>query len=68
MHLSWRAPESSYIESLQEKVLAEGVAVQIQVIQIEMSHGSYPIRFEQPTKSPGPSDCANCIRFGSLIF
>ena len=38
-----------------------------QVIQIETSHDSCPIRFEQPTKFPGPSGCASCIRFGSLI-
>ena len=38
-----------------------------QVIQIETSHSSCPIRFEQPTKFPGPSGCASCIRFGSLI-
>ena len=39
----------------------------IQVIQIERSHGSCPVKFEQPTKFPGPSGCASCIRFGSLI-
>ena len=39
-----------------------------QVIQIETSHGSCLIRFEQPTKFPGPSSCLSCIRFGSLTF
>ena len=33
-----------------------------QVIQIETSHGSCPIRFEQPTKFPWPSGCASCGR------
>ena len=39
-----------------------------QVIQIETSHGSCPIGFEQPTKFLGLSGCASCSRFGSLIF
>ena len=38
-----------------------------QVIQLETSHGSCPIRFEQLTKFLGPSGCASCIRFSSLI-
>ena len=39
-----------------------------QVIQTETSQGSCPIRFEQPTKFPGPSSFVSCSRFGSLIF
>ena len=39
-----------------------------QVIEIETSHFSCPIRFEQPTKFSGPSGCVSCSRFGSLIF
>ena len=39
----------------------------IQVIQIETSHGSCPIRFKQPAEFPGPSDCDSCSRFGSLM-
>ena len=39
-----------------------------QVIQIETSHGSCPIRLDQPTKFAGSSGCVNCSRFGSLIF
>ena len=40
----------------------------IQVIQIETSLFSCPIRSEQPTKFPGPSGCVSCRHFGSLIF
>ena len=39
-----------------------------QVIQIETSQFSCPIRSEQPTKFPGPSGCVSCSHFGSLIF
>ena len=39
-----------------------------QVIQIETSHGSCPIRLDQITKFMGPSGCVNSSRFGSLIF
>ena len=39
-----------------------------QMIQIEASHGSCPIGFEQPTKFPGPSGCVNCSCFGYSIF
>ena len=40
----------------------------MQVIQIEKSHFSCPIRFEQPTKFSGPFGFVRCSRFCSLTF
>ena len=44
---------------LSDAVLNKVIIVS-QVIQIEMSHGSCPMRFEQPTKFSGFSGCASC--------
>ena len=38
------------------------------MIQIQTSHGSCPIRFEQPSKLTGPSGCVSYSRSGYLIF
>ena len=44
------------------------VLLTIQVIQIEKSQFSCPIRSEQPTEFPDPSSCVNYNYFCSLIF
>ena len=62
---------ASVLETLLHMALKKraGISADMyQLIQIEMSHFSCPIRFEQPTKFAGPSGCVSCSRFGSLIF
>ena len=45
-----------------------GSSLPCQVIQIAKSHASCPIRFEQPTKFPGPSSYFSCSLFYFLTF